>query len=406
MTNAALGWDDAIDKLFLNDDGTPLTVRTDQSLSRLHGVISSPSRRASKKTRERLPKMPARPFYRDDPEGYFDPSLHAAVRRVRLNLAVALIERGQLVRAAGILDALRLPNGFSVHGGSQVSWIAEGYLALIDHLGGNLVVAEHRYAQTIAKAQTKGMLRLAAIFLRHHADLKRRRHQHPQAKRLIDEAVSISLKSAQRDVYHYCRISQAILALDMDGPREARCQDMVNEAYAYGQTMGIPRLERGAAASGGDPAAAGRAHAGRDLCLSGGGDCEPLRVASDKTGCVVQRSPGTGTAGADRGRASGLVRGHARGRATRFPEYAASRYRSIDPVRWGRGYRAELTAVNSGHLAARNSDRIIGVGENAPSAAFWVRRLRYAPGERMAETFCRIAATQTDAVSGPMTRKA
>ena len=280
VTNAAIGWDYAIERLFLDDNGEPDVAKTQTTLNALHDFVKTPlTIAADSKTMIRLPKMLNRPLYRDeigwllnergltalvtghifdaiplfqraldamhhdDAEGFYDPSLHAAVRRVRLNLSIALIERGQLGRAKSMLTDLLLPNGFSTHEGSQVSWIAEGYLGLIDHLGGNHAVAEKRYTDVITRSQDRNMLRLAAIFLRHYADLKRRQGHLKQAKTLVNQAVSIALKSAQRDIYHLSRISQAAIELKTHGPGEFGFQDKVTEAYNYGQSMGIPRLE-------------------------------------------------------------------------------------------------------------------------------------------------------------------
>lgn len=280
VTNAAMGWDYAIDKLFLDKDDAPDLGKSLTALKALHDHVND-SDKVPPDTPAvvNLPHMLTRPLYRDeigwllnerglvalvtghifdaiplfqraldamhhdDAEGFSDPSLHAAVRRVRLNLAIALIERGQLGRARTMLNGLRLPSAFSAHGGSQVSWMAEGYLGLIDHLGGNHAVAEKRYAATIARAQDRDMLRLAAIFLRHRADLKRRQKQLDEAATLVEQAVSIAQKSAQRDIYHLSSISQAMIAVEMGGLDVQRFHDNVTEAYLYGQSMGIPRLE-------------------------------------------------------------------------------------------------------------------------------------------------------------------
>ncbi len=294
VTNAAMGWDYAIDALFLDGNGGPDFTRTTETLNRLHtevergradasiGPRGNPARPLAQPDpmeAKRLAALLTRPLYRDeigwllnerglvalvtghifdaiplfqraldamhhdDATGEYDPSLHAAVRRVRLNLAIALIERGKLSRASGLLNGLRLKRSFSEHGGSQVSWIAEGYLGLIDHIGGNHAVADRLYAATIEKALDRNMLRLAAIFLRHRADLKRRQRQFDDAMAIVSEAVSIAQKSAQRDVYHQSRISQALVVLETNENLDTNTRDQVLAAYSYGQSMGIPRLE-------------------------------------------------------------------------------------------------------------------------------------------------------------------
>ena len=179
----------------------------------------------------------------DDVEGYYDPSLHAAVRRVRLNMAIALIDRGHLDRAAGILQNLKLPSSFSDHSGSQVSWLADGYLGLVHHLSGNHQKAKSLYEATIERSQEKEMLRVISIFSKHLADLERQAGNFASARQHINSAINVSMQSAQKDIYHLAKVSEATIELaDPEGKKEG-LGEVIGETLMFSRKMGIARLE-------------------------------------------------------------------------------------------------------------------------------------------------------------------
>ena len=182
-------------------------------------------------------------MHHDDVEGYYDPSLHAAVRRVRLNMAIALIDRGHLDRSAGILRDLKLPSSFSDHSGSQVGWLADGYLGLVHHLSGNHPMAKSLYQATIERAQKKEMLRVVSIFSKHLADLERQAGDFQAARQHINSAINVSMQSAQKDIYHLAKISEATIELAEPGVRNEGLGEVIGETLSFARNMGVGRLE-------------------------------------------------------------------------------------------------------------------------------------------------------------------
>ncbi len=182
-------------------------------------------------------------MHHDDIEGYYDPSLHAAVRRVRLNMCIALIERGHLDRAASGLSELQLPNGFSDHTGSQISWLAKGYLGLVQHLTGNHAGARIIYKEALERSRERGMMRSVAIFSKHLADLERRNANFIEARKQIQNAIDAALQCAQRDIYQLTRVSKASLELSEKGAQAESVGDVISEAIEFSHSMGVPRIE-------------------------------------------------------------------------------------------------------------------------------------------------------------------
>ncbi len=285
VTNAAIGWDYVTDRLFTGEwDYEPADPKTNaiQNIGRIADAIADGSSEGTKpKTTsfEGTFQGFAKPLYRDeigwllnerglvslvqgqifdaiplfqraldemhhdDLSGNYDPSLHAAVRRVRLNLAIALIDRGHLGRAMAILKDLKLAEDFSSHSGSQVSWLSEGYIGLIHHLSGNLERAIVSYDQTIGMGREKEMMRVVGIFSKHKADLLRRQGLYNNARETIVAATNAALNCAQRDILHLAKISEGNLDLvDPAGSRSNAGICMI-EALHFAQAMGIPRLE-------------------------------------------------------------------------------------------------------------------------------------------------------------------
>lgn len=176
-----------------------------------------------------------------------DPALHAATRRVRLNLAIAQIDRGNLYKARRIIEELQTPEGLSGNFGSVVNEIGRGYLGLIDHLSGHFASAQAKYEELVRWANDRQMLRLVSIFNRHLADLQRTMGQKDTALATASLAINAAMQAEQRDILHAARLSQAKIRMrsdadDSDKPRDfdmshvERCQNFATE-------MGTPRLE-------------------------------------------------------------------------------------------------------------------------------------------------------------------
>ncbi len=172
-----------------------------------------------------------------------DPALNAAVRRVRVNHSIALIERGNMFKARDMIESLLLPSVGSQHPGSQVSWIGEGYLGLIRHLAGDLANAKQAYLRTIERANKEEMSRLSSIFNRHLADLYRSEDDLKSAHSAVDYATGAALQSEQRDILWYCRLSKIKIAL---AERSFSAQDngrTLEGTLDYARSMGLYKLE-------------------------------------------------------------------------------------------------------------------------------------------------------------------
>lgn len=172
-----------------------------------------------------------------------DPALHAAVRRVRLNLAIAQIERGNLDKAERILEELVLPGDADGHLGSTVSWMCGGYLGMIRHLGGDLPGALSAYDRIINRADEKRILRLQSIFRKMRADLHRRMGDFQKAEFDIENAIASAQYSEQRDIYWSAKLARIKLKIKerkLDDP--VLSEDLI-KCIDYARTMCIPRLE-------------------------------------------------------------------------------------------------------------------------------------------------------------------
>lgn len=172
-----------------------------------------------------------------------DPALHAATRRVRLNLAIAHIDRGNLFRARRIIEELQLPEGLSPHSGSAVAWIGGGYLGLIDHLSGHFQSAKARYEEVIDGANRRQMLRLVSIFNRHLADLHRSMGNGPDALAAINLSINAAMQSEQRDILHAARLSRTkVRSTGQAGPADRDMLD-IERCLSFAVELGAPRLE-------------------------------------------------------------------------------------------------------------------------------------------------------------------
>ncbi len=172
-----------------------------------------------------------------------DPALHAATRRITLNLAVAQIERGNLFRARQMIEGLRLPDDFNTHAGSVVNWLCDGYLGLIDHLSGHIEPAIERYKTVIERADSRQMLRAVSIFNRHLGDLYRRMGDESEAIKRINLAISAAMQSEQRDILHMARLSLVYALHCQENGESEEVLQYTHRCLRYARRMGAPRLE-------------------------------------------------------------------------------------------------------------------------------------------------------------------
>jgi len=182
-------------------------------------------------------------MYHQGKEAGNDPALHAAVRRVRFNLALALIQRGHLERAKLELRDLVLPEDFASRSGSQISWLAEGYISYVNHHSGNFANVEKGYQKIIEMADEREMLRLSSIFNCHLAELLLRKKNFAMAQEKADLAIANADQSEQRDVLHLANVTLAKISALGGKPTTADPIAMILDAIDYSRQMGIPHLE-------------------------------------------------------------------------------------------------------------------------------------------------------------------
>lgn len=171
-----------------------------------------------------------------------DPAWHASERRISLNLAVALLDRGSLDKAERELRKLVLPDVPGQNLGSQVSWIADGYLGLINHLYGDLQYAARAYDKVLARASQDGMLRVVSIFAKHGSDLFRRQGEMTKAARMAVMAIDAAQNSEQRDLVWMARLTQVRLWLAGDVSSGIAPLRVTDDAIRYAELMNLSRL--------------------------------------------------------------------------------------------------------------------------------------------------------------------
>lgn len=171
-----------------------------------------------------------------------DPAYHASERRILLNRAVTLLDHGNLDRADSELRKLILPQVPGRHLGSQVGWIAEGYLGLVKHLQGDLDGAKLGYEKVIQRAAEQGMLRVVSIFAKHSADLHRRLLLPEEAKRMAVRAVDAAQNSEQRDLVWMARLAQVRMWVEGIAKADIQPLRITEGAIRYADVMNLARL--------------------------------------------------------------------------------------------------------------------------------------------------------------------
>jgi len=175
-----------------------------------------------------------------------DYALHASIRRIQLNMAIVQIKRGNLAKAENLLSNLIIFAGEGRTISSHVSWIAEGYLALVAHMRGQQEKAVSLYEKVIKDANNRGTSRLAAIMHGHYGNLLAEMKDFITARKELELAISSASTSEQQDIYWQSRISLVKLNLE-EGKITTNSlqQDIlsIKRAEQYAQQMGIYRLE-------------------------------------------------------------------------------------------------------------------------------------------------------------------
>ena len=130
-------------------------------------------------------------------------AFHAAERRINLNTAICMIDRGNIARASVILQDL-IDSGARIAGStpSGVLPFAAGYLGLCDHLSGSMERAIAAYEKAIKEFNERRRLRPVAIFNRLLADALSYVGETDEALKRVQLAIDAASHAEQRDVQH------------------------------------------------------------------------------------------------------------------------------------------------------------------------------------------------------------
>lgn len=176
-----------------------------------------------------------------DRTGADEPSYRAMERRIRLNWSIAMIDRGHIAKArAALTDTVNSIVTFEGGSPSATHLHARGYLALCDHLTGNLERAFSEYSAVVEKCIEMGNLRAVAIYDAHLSDLMSRLGDADGARRRINLARAAAAQAEQRDVLHLVILRHAQQLLSEGNVKGAI--ERITQAEVYGEALGLHRI--------------------------------------------------------------------------------------------------------------------------------------------------------------------
>ncbi|MEQ8397582.1 SIR2 family protein [Thalassobaculum sp.] len=179
-----------------------------------------------------------------------NPSRHSTERRIKLNRALARIDRGNLNQARAdlveLLEELKAPWSSQ----SITSRLAAGYIGLVDHLCGSRDAALKAYDRILEFAEGEENLRVAAIFHRHKADLLRSAGELDAAKVEALKAESAARQAGQQGMLHQARLSHSKIL--MTKGEWVRAQGLIQSAHDYAEDLGMPKVMAEALETGAD----------------------------------------------------------------------------------------------------------------------------------------------------------
>ncbi len=175
--------------------------------------------------------------------------------RIRLNIAIAEIERGKLRRAREALDNIVSygqeygPNedkgGTELETKRRVIWpLAKGYIALIDHIEGNVASAIRQYGEVIGILEEDGMNRGSCIFRRHLADALYSLGDFEEARQEIRKATNDAQSMMQLDQLHAIRLTRVRLLLKEESEDNlTRAASIIRDVKKRSRDLNLKRLE-------------------------------------------------------------------------------------------------------------------------------------------------------------------
>jgi tetratricopeptide (TPR) repeat protein len=167
-------------------------------------------------------------------------SLHS---RIRLHSGLVQIERGRPHRARQILG----PIAGRMNGHAVPPLIADFYLGLIEHIGGNYDAAKRQYKRALSQLRVYKRSRACAFVLMNSANLtyRMRPDQPEEALALANEAISLSQQGGHEDLRHLAILERARIYVDAGIVMERNQPGLFEQLRAaerYGVRMDIPRL--------------------------------------------------------------------------------------------------------------------------------------------------------------------
>jgi SIR2-like domain len=162
--------------------------------------------------------------------------IHVAIY---LNQAVLYIERGRGEQFRATLQQI-----IAAHPENSLLWLlASGYVAVLDHISGNLEAAGVAYERVINELAKKNQSRAAALFAKYLGDLYRAdQRQGPEVSAYwFEQALHLAQKGKHIDVYHEILLSSA--RVDIESSKDqAPIHRTLDAVERYGLQLGLLRV--------------------------------------------------------------------------------------------------------------------------------------------------------------------
>jgi tetratricopeptide (TPR) repeat protein len=159
-------------------------------------------------------------------------------RRILLNLGVCAINRGRPNEARRLLEEVKREPTED----ETLVLIAEGYLALLDHLGGAHDSAVDVYNRVIKRLIALGRSRPVSLFLRNRGDLHRYKRDFKAATEDFSAAIDYARRGGSEDMAWFAMVSKARLdiALTVEFKHVAKT---LEDAERYADAMELHMLK-------------------------------------------------------------------------------------------------------------------------------------------------------------------
>jgi tetratricopeptide (TPR) repeat protein len=171
-------------------------------------------------------------------------------RRILINLGACALYRGRPNEARRVFSEVENETSED----ATVRAIAKGYLALLDHLGGEHDTALRGYTDAIKSLREHGRSRPVSMFLRHRGDLHRYKGDVAQAERDFDEAIDHARRVGYEDMVQFAvvarvrmRLAEATAGTTTSTALFKELLKLLDGAERYADAMELPYLRADAA---------------------------------------------------------------------------------------------------------------------------------------------------------------